>query len=210
MPRPRSLTPEHIAAAALAVADREGLAALTMRAVAAELGMATMSLYRYVTGRAELEGLLVDLVLADVDITPPPRAQWPKQLTVLVERMRDTVAAHPGIVPLTLIHRHTSTGVQRWSESVLRVLTEAGFTGPQRVVALRGLLSYLIGAVQLEHLGPLSGPGTTTMVDLPKDEYPLLAETARHARRIPAPEEFRRGLTIMLNGLRTTLTDPDS
>lgn len=178
-----------------------------MRAVAAELGMATMSLYRYVTGRAELEGLLVDLVLADVDITPPPRAQWPKQLTVLVERMRDTVAAHPGIVPLTLIHRHTSTGVQRWSEAVLRVLTEAGFTGPQRVVALRGLLSYLIGAVQLEHLGPLAGAGTSTMVDLPKDEYPLLAETARHARRVPAAEEFRRGLTIMLTGLQASLGD---
>jgi hypothetical protein len=49
MPRPRSLSHDRIAAAALAVIDRRGLAALSMRTVAAELGMGTMSLYRYVT-----------------------------------------------------------------------------------------------------------------------------------------------------------------
>ena len=71
MPRPRSLTPDQLASAALAVLDREGLAGLSMRAVAKELGMSTMALYRYVDDREELEGLVVERVLSAVDTTPP-------------------------------------------------------------------------------------------------------------------------------------------
>ncbi|MFD0664655.1 TetR/AcrR family transcriptional regulator [Thermocatellispora tengchongensis] len=74
MPRPRSLTETEIAAAALAVIDRDGLDALSMRAVAKQLGTGTMSLYRYVEDRAQLETLVVDLVLGSVDYTLPPRA----------------------------------------------------------------------------------------------------------------------------------------
>jgi AcrR family transcriptional regulator len=205
MPRPRSLTQTGIAAAALAVIDRDGLAALSMRSVAAELGVATMSLYRYIADREELEGLVVELVLSDVDTTPPARAPWSEQIGVLVERVRDAVGAHPEVVPLTLTHRHTSAHILRWAEAVLGVLTEAGFTGQQRVIALRALLSYLIGSIQLEHLGPLSGSGTQVMADLPRDEFPFLTETAGQARRVPADEEFRRGLTVMLLGLRSSL-----
>src|SRR5438477_8989130 len=54
MPRPRSVTPERIARAALAVIDRDGLEGLSMRAVGQELGMGTMSLYRYVPDRGAL------------------------------------------------------------------------------------------------------------------------------------------------------------
>ncbi|MEN3268827.1 TetR/AcrR family transcriptional regulator C-terminal domain-containing protein [Pseudonocardia sp.] len=201
MPRPRSLTPTAIATAALAVIDRDGLAALSMRAVATELGMAPMSLYRYLTDRSELEGMVVDLLLADVDITPPPRAPWARKVAVLVERARDAVGAHPQAVPLTLTHRQAAPSLLRWTESVLRVLTAAGFTGEQRVIALRSLLAYLIGSIQLEHLGPLSGPGTAAIAMLPADEHPLLRETASEARNVPAVEEFRRGLQILLQGL---------
>jgi AcrR family transcriptional regulator len=63
VPRPRSLTPDQLAVAALAVIDRDGLAGLTMRAVATQLGVSTMGLYRYVRDRRELEALVVELVL---------------------------------------------------------------------------------------------------------------------------------------------------
>ncbi|MFG1879973.1 TetR/AcrR family transcriptional regulator C-terminal domain-containing protein [Sphaerisporangium sp. NPDC049003] len=205
MPRPRSLTTTGIAAAALAVIDRDGLAALSMRAVAVELGMATMSLYRYVTDREQLEGLVVDLVLSGVDAAPPEGVAWQGQVATLVERVRDAVGAHPEVVPLTLTHRHASPSVLRWSEAVLAILTGAGFTGEQRVVALRSLLSYLIGSIQMEHLGPLSGVGTAMMAGLPREEYPLLAETARQARGVSAGEEFRHGLDVMMRGLRAPL-----
>jgi AcrR family transcriptional regulator len=201
MPRPRSLTPATIGAAALAVIDRDGLAALSMRAVAAELGMAPMSLYRYVDDRGQMEALAVDLLLADVDTAPPHPAPWTRQAAVLVERARDAVAAHPAAVPLTLTHRHASHSLLRWSESMLDVLTRAGFTGEERAFALRSLLAYLIGSIQLDHLGPLAGQGTATMAALPSDELPLLRETAGSAQGISGTDEFRRGLALLLHGL---------
>jgi AcrR family transcriptional regulator len=199
MPRPRSLTLDDIARAALTVIDRDGLDALAMRAVAAELGMGTMSLYRYVADRSQLEALVVDLVLGEVDITPPRRAAWTKQVTVLLERVRAAVGGHPAVVPLTMIHRHTSANSLRWTESILGVLAAAGFTGQHRVVALRSLLSYLIGSIQLDYLGPLSGTGTAVMADQP--DFPLLAETASHGRRLSSADEFGRGLAALLRGL---------
>ncbi|WP_433178545.1 TetR/AcrR family transcriptional regulator [Actinoallomurus sp. CA-150999] len=201
MPRPRSLTETQIAAAALAVIDRDGLAALTMRAVAKELGMGTMSLYRYVDDREQLEGLVVDLVLGAVDTTPPTGSSWRERVATMVERVRDAVGAHPNVVPLTLTHRQGAPSSLRWGETVLGILTEAGIEGRRRVVALRTLVGYLVGAIQLEHLGPLSGEGTRAMATLPGADFPLLAETARQAAKVTVDEEFRQGLTVLLKGL---------
>ncbi|MFT7839496.1 TetR/AcrR family transcriptional regulator C-terminal domain-containing protein [Saccharothrix sp. BKS2] len=201
MPRPKSLTSTALAAAALAVVDREGLAALSMRAVAAELGVGTMSLYRYVADRGELEALAAEFVLSGVDTSPPPHALWDEQVAVLVERVRAAVGKHPNAVPLTTAHRHRCPSVLRWSEAVLGVLTRAGFGGTERAIALRTLLGYVIGAVELEHRGSLTGPGTAAMTGLGA-EFPLLAETAAVAGGIDADEEFRRGLAVVLRGLR--------
>lgn len=201
MPRPRSLTDAALAAAALAVVDRDGLQALSMRTVASELGMGTMSIYRYVTDREQLERLVVDLVLGAVDLEVSSRPPWRRRVTILVERVREAVSAHPAIVPLLLVHRHRSRTSLRWAEAILAALQEAGFGAPQRVIALRSLISYVIGALQTEYLGALSGAGTAAIAELPAAEYPLLSETARHARQVPADEEFRRGLEIVLDGL---------
>ncbi|HEX6422635.1 MAG TPA: TetR/AcrR family transcriptional regulator C-terminal domain-containing protein [Acidimicrobiales bacterium] len=201
MPRPRSLTTTGIAAAALAVVEGGGLAALSMRAVAAEMGVGTMSLYRYVRGREQLEDLVVDLVLAGVDTAVPPGDPWPARVATLAERARDAVGAHPGVVPLLLTRRHASEGTLRWGEAVVAALADAGFAGEARVIAFRTLMSYVLGAVQAEHLGPLSGPGTAAIASLPADRYPVLADTAAHGRGIAAADEFRRGLAVVLRGL---------
>jgi AcrR family transcriptional regulator len=202
MPRPRSLTPDQLATAALAVIDREGLTGLTMRAVATQLGTSTMALYRYVHDRRELEALVVELVLGAVDTTPPPAgADWCDRVRVMVGRVRAAVGAHPEVVPLTLTHRHSSPSLMRWSEGVLAVLAEGGLGGRHRAIALRCLLAYVIGAIQLEHLGPLAGAGTAAMAALPQARFPHLADTARHARSIGTDEEFDGGLDVLLRGL---------
>nr|WP_051814571.1 TetR/AcrR family transcriptional regulator C-terminal domain-containing protein [Streptomyces iakyrus] len=175
---------------------------MSMRSVAKELGMSTMALYRYVDDRAELERLVVDLVLETVDTEAPgPGGHWHDRIEVLVRRLRDAMAAHPEVVPLTVAHRHRSLVGLRWSESVLGVLAEAGFDGAQRVVALRGLLGYVIGAIQLEQLGPLSGEGTVAITELPPDAFPYMTETARDARKVSADGEFLGGLALLLRGL---------
>ena len=201
MPRPRSLTPADLTVAALQVIDRDGLTALSMRAVATELGVGTMSLYRYVKDREALERMVVDQVLATVETDLAPRTPWNLQIAQLAERMRNAVGAHPSIVPLLMLHRHASHEVQRCAEAFLRALAQGGFAGEQSVIALRTLVSYLNGALQAQHLGPLDGAGTEAMAELSGDEYPLLSATARAAQRLGPDKEFRGGIAIVLQGL---------
>jgi len=203
VPRPRSLTDDQLVAAALAVVDREGLSALTMRAVARELGVATMGLYRYVADRQALETLVVDHVLCSVDLSLPEGA-WQDRVRVLLDRMRIAVARHPGIVPLVLRHRQAAPGSLRLIEAMLSVLADGGLEGTDRVLAQRTLIGYLLGFLQNEHYAALSGPGTIAMSELSPEEYPLLAGTAADARTVPPDEEFRRGLDIVLRGLART------
>ncbi len=84
---------------------------------------------------------------------------------------------------------------------MLAALADGGFEGRARVIAFRTLMKYVVGAVQVEHFGPLAGEGTANLAELPRAQYPFLSNTAVHARRIAPAEEFRRGLAIILRGL---------
>jgi len=205
MPRPRSLTPALLAKAALAVIEREGPDGLSMRAVADELGMGTMSLYRYVQGREQLEALVVDLVLDPAqggpDLDVGRRKNWVDKATELAVRAHAVAATHPAVTPLLLARRHASIHSLRWGEALLRVLAEAGFAGERRAIAFRTIVAYVFGAVQLQHLGPLGGEGTAAIAALPPEDFPLLADTARSARKISPDAEFLSGLRLVLRGI---------
>lgn len=202
MPRPRSLTLPTIADAALHVLSAEGSAGLSMRSVANELGVGTMSLYRYVSDREQLEAAVVERVLAQVDLKVDPRMRWDKRIRVLLERVHSAVAEHPAVVPLLVSRRHLERGSLQLGEALLGALSETGLNGKRRVIALRALLSYTIGALQFQRWGPLAGPGTHQLAQLPEAHYPLLAETARQAQQLSAFEEFRGGLELLVRGLR--------
>jgi AcrR family transcriptional regulator len=201
VPRPKSLTEDQIAAAALAVLDREGLSGLSMRAVAKELGVGTMSLYRYVDSRDELERLVVDLVLDAAAVERPVELPWQEQIEVLVGRVRAAVGRHTAVGPLLLVHRESSLATQRWGETVMAALATGGIVGTERVVAFRTLLGWLLGTIQVEHLGPLAGAGTRALAALSPEDYPNLTDVARHALELDPDEAVRRGLQILLRGL---------
>lgn len=198
MPRPRSLTTERLASATLAVIDRDGLDALTMRAVAKELGMATMSLYRYVADKDELEVLVVDHVLAGIDLAVPP-GDWRDRITEVLSRVRTAVVAHSATVPLLLRHRHAVPASLVLIEAMLAILADAGFAGEGRVIAQRTIIAYVFGMLQNEHHGALAGTGTVAMAT--QEQFPLLAETAAVAREVAGDVEFHKGLEIVLRGL---------
>lgn len=204
MPRPRSLTTDDLAAAALAVIDRDGLDGLTMRAVAQELHMATMALYRYVPDRNRLELLVADRALNPIDISLPPGLDWRERVTTLLDRVRAVVSAHPAALPLTLRHRQDSAATMRWIEAMLTVLSEAGFAGAELVIAQRTLVAFLVGHLENQHYASIGGPGTSALAQAPADAYPLMSRTAALARELPPDEEFRRGLAVVLCGLEAS------
>ncbi|WP_282203486.1 TetR/AcrR family transcriptional regulator [Kitasatospora fiedleri] len=209
MPRPRSLTTRQIAAAALAVIDRDGLPALSMRTVAAELDRRTMALYRYVEDREEVECLVVDLALGPVldraarePAAPSPRAR----LLALLDLMREAVGAHPGVLPLAVRHHSGCLPALRWRERLLEALADAGLDAPRRAAALHALVAYVIGELELEHqaaaaaaaaAGTAAGPGGP----LVPETFPLLsAALAARAATDPA-HAFTDGARTVLDGL---------
>src|SRR5262245_58757696 len=139
MPRPKSLTEDQIAHAALSVIEEDGLDALSMRTVAERLSVGTMSLYRYVESREQLEAGVVSLVFRSVDLTPPKRGSWQRRATALVERMREAVRKHPATVALLMSRGHAAAPVLEWIEALLGVLRDAGFAGDERVIAARAI-----------------------------------------------------------------------
>lgn len=94
--RPRH-TREQIAAAALAIADAEGIEAVTMRRVATELGAGTMTLYHYVRSKTELFALMLDAIMEE-QLVPELPTDWREALTAIAHRARDMLRRHPWAV----------------------------------------------------------------------------------------------------------------
>ncbi|WP_051926867.1 TetR/AcrR family transcriptional regulator C-terminal domain-containing protein [Streptomyces durhamensis] len=155
------------------------------------------------TDREELKRLVVvESALGAVGTgAPPAELPWREPVEIMVRRPRDTLGAHPSVIPLSVTHRHRSRAVLRWSETVLGILTDAGSEGERRGVALRGLVAYVNGALQLEQPGSPACEGTVAISALAAEEFPLRAATARRARSVDVEREFFGGLAALLRGL---------
>jgi AcrR family transcriptional regulator len=92
---PQRLTVDEVVAAAIRLADAEGLAAVTMRRVAELVGVTTMSIYTYVPGKRVLLDLMVDALYTDMPRRPWRTRSWRKRLTVVANDNRDLLTAHP-------------------------------------------------------------------------------------------------------------------
>jgi AcrR family transcriptional regulator len=93
-PSRRAPSVEQFVARAVAIADADGLTAVTMRRVAAELGSGTASLYRYVTSRDELLDLMVDAVQGEAE-PAAPTGDWRADLAAVARRLRLVLLRHP-------------------------------------------------------------------------------------------------------------------
>lgn len=89
------LSADQIAAAAIAIADRDGVDALTMRRVASALGCGTMSLYRHVRTKEELLDLMIDTVAGEDGGPPAPSGDWRTDLSDSARRLRVVALRHP-------------------------------------------------------------------------------------------------------------------
>jgi AcrR family transcriptional regulator len=96
-PKPR-LTLDQITATAIAIADRDGLAGVSMRRVADELGVTAMSLYGYVPGKAELLDVMLDRVYGQLPLGEEMPGGWRAQLEAIAQRNWDLYLAHPWLL----------------------------------------------------------------------------------------------------------------
>jgi AcrR family transcriptional regulator len=138
-PKP-ALTLEQIADAAIAIADAEGLAAVSMQRVAADLGYTKMSLYRYLPGKAELVAAMVERALGE----PPAVAgqAWRAGLTAWANALLTACVGHPWAQEATTGSRPVGPHELGWTEQALRVLPE-GLTGAERMDTVATLAGHV-------------------------------------------------------------------
>lgn len=209
MPAPRKFTDERLRAAALALVDERGLAALTMRNLAAALGTGAMTIYNYVEGRDGLEALLVDAVMAEVPrLAGEPTEDWRADLRRHAEAHWRAVRAHPDVIPLILTRRSLDPATLEGGERMLDALARGGRSGAELLVAFRAVSGFVMGFAQAELAGPLSvardedaAAVIARMRAKPRDRFPRLVEIATAAARSSPEEEFHAGLDIIIAGL---------
>ena len=151
MARPARIDRAAILDAALAIADTDGLAAVSMHAVARRLGVTAMALYRHLDGKDALLDGLVERLLTAVPV--PARGTWEQRLTAMAGGLREVARRHPAPFPLLLTRPAVTPAAQRTRRAVVAALREAGLAEEAAVRAERLLSSAVLGFAVSEAAG---------------------------------------------------------
>lgn len=207
--RRSKLTREEVAAAALELLDRHGFDALSMRRLAEDLGVGTMTLYGYFASKRELLDAVMDAAFAD---GPPvePGGEWRDQLRALILAARSSLVRHPGLVQIRERQPILTPDALRFAERGLEVLQEAGFETPEATHAFRLLFTYTFGFAAFSPADTLEddrAAARTALRALPQEQFPRLIAAAEDASGAMGGEEvFEYGLERILDGLEARLT----
>ncbi|WP_150253969.1 TetR/AcrR family transcriptional regulator C-terminal domain-containing protein [Nocardiopsis deserti] len=142
-----SLSLERIVAATIGLLDREGTSALTMRKVAAELGVHATSLYWYVERREDLVDLAVDEILAEAaSALPPPDAPWDEALKETALRFYAALTAHTWAAEFAGSRPLIGPNAVALSRRVIEALGKYGGGRETQAVAIRAVSNQILGA----------------------------------------------------------------
>lgn len=205
--RPRAgeaaLTREAVLEAALDLIDSRGMAALTMRRLASELGVDPMAIYHHVDGKPALLSGVIALVFGGLRVVRDPDAEWQAQVQAFARAYHDLALAHPNLV-LALVSEPEAgaEAALAASESLYTALAAAGLQPQQIVQAADLVVDYLNGYA----LGALAQPGKTgpQLPDLARRsaaEYPTLYRVFSNLADHADHGSYEAGLAIILMGI---------
>ncbi|HEY8526516.1 MAG TPA: TetR family transcriptional regulator [Acidimicrobiales bacterium] len=192
--RPATVSRDQVVDAALRVAREVGLDRLTMSRVAAELGVAQMTVYHHVGSRAELGGLVVERLLDGVVVPEPDGEPWDVQLKALQASVRRQLGSVGGVTAGLKVDLDAASG--RLADAVLAILARAGFDEHTARLAFGALFTYMLGQLDVD---------VAARPDRPADDR--TAELGRQfsTRRLDADDVFDFGFDLLLAGLRQLL-----
>ena len=145
-PRPR-LDVDAVVAAAIALADERGLAAVTMRALAERLGVSAMTLYGYVPGKDELIDLMLDALYAEMPRGPwPAGGGWRERARAVAEANRALFGTHPWAASISTARPPLGPGLMAKYEHELAAFDDAGLGDVDRDAALSFLRAFVPSA----------------------------------------------------------------
>lgn len=211
-----ALSAERIGRTAIALADAEGLDAITMRRLATELGVAPMAAYRHVDGKDELLQLIGDLVLDEIEL-PPPGTPWRETFRTIALRTRELRMRHHWMAALPP-EANVLPGPRRMAitERLMASLDGLGLSLDERMATARALHSYGGGAINhevtlatlMKRRGWTTGHEVRTALSpemrhlMDTGRYPVIREWALSAtRKDDALWTFEFGLDALLDGI---------
>src|SRR5580692_5805474 len=165
--RRRALTRERVVAEGLTVIAADGAQALSMRALAARLGVVPGALYRYVRGKEQLYDLVLDAVLGEADCRADPAAPWTAQVASMAHRLRAVLESHPGTAALFKTRDPLSPMSLDLAEAFLAPLLTAGLPGREAALAFRVIYDYTLGFA----LADPTSPAEQRLRDTPTREH---------------------------------------
>jgi len=148
----RSVTVAQVVDAALALADEQGLAALTMRAVAERVGISTMSVYTYVPGKPELLDLMVDALYARMERGAFDGESWRERVSTVAEENRMLLLQHPWMTEVAALSRPPlGPGLMAKYEHELAAFDGTGLSDVDTDAALTWVLGFVQAHCRAAH-----------------------------------------------------------
>lgn len=186
--------------AALAVIDRGGLEACTMRAVATELRVEAMSLYWHVENKDDLLDGVVQKVLADIAVPMDEPSGWRDRMATFARRFRALLLQHPNVVPL-LAKRSTTayTVAKRAAVVSLQNLERAGFSTAAAIDVTRMFVRFVFGFTMVETVRAAPAGGGPSA-----DADPQLQAFMASVTTDDPEQLFELGLEVVLAGIDAT------
>ena len=199
------LTRDRVVAAAVALADDEGIEQLSMRRLASSLGYEPMSLYNHVDDKADLLAAMLEHVVAEVAL-PPAGTAWREAVRALSVRTHEVLLAHPWSCELWGSSLPGEARTQ-WMEALLRAVREGGFSRRLAHHAIHVITLHVVGDVRDRVAFTLPGddPGATLgrfLAATPRETFPYVREHVdHHVEEGDDEDDFRFMLDLVLDGL---------
>lgn len=155
---------DSIAAAAITIADAEGLDAVSMRRVAAALGAGTMSLYNYVPKKEHLLDLMLDAACGEYRLPPEPSGDVPADLAGLAHEQMAIFRRHPWLPGLVIARPGIGPNALRYTDHFLAVTAPTGLPGGTRMEAMAMFNGFICQFAQYEQTAAASAKWQAEMV----------------------------------------------
>lgn len=196
------LSEAEIVQAALRLAARTGADDVSMRTLAAELGVSPMAIYYYVPNKDALLDLIIDAVLWQVPMPPPDPQRWREQLKATTMKAFELLSGYPNLSRTMLLRKNTKAG-RALAGYHISVLLAAGFDEHEAALAISAFSTYMYGVFAMFSAPP---PRAKTGAARKAEASAKGARAVVHElRELPVEEMVEFGIDAMLTGIGATI-----
>jgi AcrR family transcriptional regulator len=205
--RRRPLTPERIVARAIRVADAEGLDAVSIRRIAADLDARPMSLYDHVPSKGALLAAMADEVVAEVLVEPPLADDWREAITTIMRLLYAMLVRHPWLVFVTSKHPRFGPNSERHAGQLAEAMSGLSLEPAEMWILVGTVNDYVLGH-SLRAVTIAKPEDLADVIAEPAIEaVPELASLPDYLKTRTSVDRFEAGLQAVLDGIERHLPE---